>query len=99
MQEKPHLSAETVRFVKFMIAEVKPRPPYFTLFNLITVPIVLLGLVILVVRFSRGLGAVTNLSQAFPWGFWIGFDVVTGVALAGNPIQNPQGKSWDRLVT
>ena len=83
MQEKPHLSAETVRFVKFMIAEVKPRPPYFTLFNMITVPIVLLGLVILVVRFSRGLGAVTNLSQDFPWGFWIGFDVVTGVALAG----------------
>ena len=83
MQEKPKLSKEIVRFVKFMIAEIKPKPPYFTPFNMITIPIILLGLVILVIRFSKGLGAVTNLSQEFPWGFWIGFDVITGVALAG----------------
>lgn len=35
-----------------------------------------------VVRFTRGLGAVTNLSDAFPWGLWIGFDVLCGVGLA-----------------
>ena len=35
-----------------------------------------------VVRFTRGLGAVTNLSDAAPWGLWIGFDVMSGVALA-----------------
>ena len=35
-----------------------------------------------VVRFTRGLGAVTNLSDAAPWGLWIGFDVMAGVALA-----------------
>ncbi|MFC1529361.1 cytochrome c3 family protein [Gemmatimonadota bacterium] len=35
-----------------------------------------------VVRFTRGLGAVTNLSDASPWGLWIGFDVMAGVALA-----------------
>jgi Ni/Fe-hydrogenase subunit HybB-like protein len=40
------------------------------------------GAVILVVRFTKGLGAVTNLSQDYPWGVWIGFDVVTGVAFA-----------------
>ncbi|MCC6364037.1 MAG: Ni/Fe-hydrogenase cytochrome b subunit [Bryobacterales bacterium] len=33
-------------------------------------------------RFSGGLGAVTNLSDAFPWGIWIGFDVLCGVGLA-----------------
>jgi Ni/Fe-hydrogenase subunit HybB-like protein len=82
-QDKPKLSREIVRFFKFMISELKPRPPYFTPFNMITIPIILLGLVILVFRFSKGLGAVTNLSQEFPWGFWIGFDVITGVALAG----------------
>ena len=37
---------------------------------------------ITVVRFTRGLGAVTNLSDAAPWGLWIGFDVMAGVALA-----------------
>ncbi|MFC2161669.1 NrfD/PsrC family molybdoenzyme membrane anchor subunit [Acidobacteriota bacterium] len=83
MQEKPKLSKEFLKFVKFIISEVKPRPPYFTPFNMITIPIILVGLVILVFRFTKGLGAVTNLSQEFPWGFWIGFDVVTGVALAG----------------
>ena len=34
-------------------------------------------------RFIYGLGSVTNLSQETPWGLWLGFDVVTGVALAG----------------
>jgi len=33
-------------------------------------------------RFYGGLGAATNLSDAFPWGLWIGFDMLCGVALA-----------------
>jgi Ni/Fe-hydrogenase subunit HybB-like protein len=33
-------------------------------------------------RFARGLGATTNLSDAFPWGLWVGFDVLCGVGLA-----------------
>jgi len=36
-----------------------------------------------VTRFAFGLGATTNLTDATPWGFWIGFDVMAGVALAG----------------
>ena len=35
-----------------------------------------------VLRFTRGLGAVTNLDDRFPWGLWIGFDVLCGVGLA-----------------
>jgi Ni/Fe-hydrogenase subunit HybB-like protein len=62
---------------------MKPKGPLVTPFNLISIPVILLGLGILVVRFTKGLGAVTNLNQAYPWGFWIGFDVVTGVAFAG----------------
>ncbi|BAS27062.1 NrfD/PsrC family molybdoenzyme membrane anchor subunit [Limnochorda pilosa] len=41
------------------------------------------GLVAAAYRFVFGLGAATNLSDQWPWGFWIGFDVVSGVALAG----------------
>lgn len=40
------------------------------------------GLVAAVVRFGRGLGATTALNDATPWGLWIGFDVMAGVALA-----------------
>ncbi len=38
--------------------------------------------VVTILRFSRGLGATTNLSDQFPWGLWIGFDVLCGVGLA-----------------
>jgi Ni/Fe-hydrogenase subunit HybB-like protein len=41
-----------------------------------------IGAILTVVRFTKGLGAVTNLSDAFPWGLWIGFDVLCGVGLA-----------------
>ena len=40
------------------------------------------GLYATVVRFGWGLGASTNLSDGFPWGIWIGFDVLVGVGLA-----------------
>jgi Ni/Fe-hydrogenase subunit HybB-like protein len=40
------------------------------------------GGVVTVLRYWKGLGAVTNLSDRFPWGLWIGFDVLCGVALA-----------------
>jgi Ni/Fe-hydrogenase subunit HybB-like protein len=33
-------------------------------------------------RFIRGLGATTDLSDSAPWGLWIAFDVMSGVALA-----------------
>jgi Ni/Fe-hydrogenase subunit HybB-like protein len=36
----------------------------------------------LVTRFTGGLGAMTNLSDTCPWGIWIGFDVLAGVALS-----------------
>ncbi|OGU66906.1 MAG: hypothetical protein A2W30_08845 [Ignavibacteria bacterium RBG_16_36_9] len=62
---------------------MNPRGKWLTPFNVISIPIILLGIAILYVRFTQGLGSVTNLSQQFPWGFWIGFDVVTGVAFAG----------------
>jgi Ni/Fe-hydrogenase subunit HybB-like protein len=40
------------------------------------------GTGIILLRFVYGIGAVTNLSDQFPLGLWIGFDVMSGVALA-----------------
>ncbi|MBI3892594.1 MAG: Ni/Fe-hydrogenase cytochrome b subunit [Candidatus Wallbacteria bacterium] len=40
------------------------------------------GVCVTVWRFHSGLGAVTHLSDGMPWGLWIGFDVLCGVALA-----------------
>jgi Ni/Fe-hydrogenase subunit HybB-like protein len=69
--------------LRFLAGELKPRGKAFTPFNIISIPIMILGLIIIIVRFWKGLGAVTNLTQEVPWGLWIGFDVVTGVAFAG----------------
>lgn len=44
--------------------------------------ILLAGVYSTVIRFFYGLGASTNLTDAFPWGLWIGFDVLCGVGLA-----------------
>lgn len=40
------------------------------------------GMATLFVRFTHGLGSVTHLSDRYPWGLWIGFDVLCGVGLA-----------------
>lgn len=80
---RPGLGAELRRFARFIATELRPKGPIFTPFNLITGSILFAAAAILAVRFVKGLGAVTNLSQEVPWGLWIGFDVVTGVALAG----------------
>lgn len=58
------------------------KKPVFTPFNLVTGIVVAIGLVITVLRFTGGLAAVTNLSDDNPWGIWIGFDLLCGVALA-----------------
>lgn len=70
-------------FVGFIRKELKPKGKIFTPFNVISFPIIVLGIVLIVYRLAKGLGAVTNLSQEFPWGIWIGFDVMVGVAFAG----------------
>jgi len=67
----------------FLRRELRPKGRLLTPFNVISVVIMLASAAILVVRFVYGLGSVTNLDQRFPWGLWIGFDVLTGVAFAG----------------
>ncbi len=75
--------AELGRLGRFIRQEMKPKGRIFTPFNVITGAIMGLGAILLVIRFAKGLGAITNLSQDYPWGLWIGFDVITGVAFAG----------------
>lgn len=76
-------TSEFNRVIRLFLRELKPRGKWLTPFNVISIPIIFIGLVILYFRFVYGLGLVTNLNQDFPWGLWIGFDVVTGVAFAG----------------
>lgn len=62
--------------------KIMPAKPKFTLFNVITGIILFIGLILTILRFTKGIGAVTNLDNNNPWGIWIGFDLLCGVALA-----------------
>ena len=53
-----------------------------TLWRVIFLVIMVLGLYSSFVRYFRGLGAVSNMTDQFPWGLWIGFDCLCGVMLA-----------------
>jgi len=54
----------------------------FTPWNIVAGIILAAGIVVTIMRFTMGLGSVTNLSDNNPWGIWIGFDLLCGVALA-----------------
>lgn len=53
-----------------------------TFWRTVLVILLALGLYATYVRFTQGLGAATNLTDQFPWGLWIGFDILCGVGLA-----------------
>ncbi|GFM32398.1 polysulfide reductase NrfD [Desulfovibrio subterraneus] len=55
---------------------------FWTPGNVLTAFILAGGLVLTFLRFYKGIGAVTNLDDNNPWGIWIGFDLMCGVALA-----------------
>lgn len=57
-------------------------PFKITFWRVVLVVIWLAGIIAAFVRFTGGLGAATNLSDKFPWGLWVGFDVISGVGLA-----------------
>ena len=58
------------------------RLPRLSFWRVILMIIMVAGVYATVLRFTKGLSATTNLSDRFPWGIWIGFDVMCGVALA-----------------
>jgi Ni/Fe-hydrogenase subunit HybB-like protein len=53
-----------------------------TFWKVVATIIFVLGLYTIYLRFTGGLAAVTNLNDYFPWGLWIGFDILCGVGMA-----------------
>lgn len=63
-----------------------PRPPHLSARGILVLTFIatlwvgFLGITL--ARFFYGLGSTTNLSDEYPWGLWISFDVISGVALS-----------------
>jgi Ni/Fe-hydrogenase subunit HybB-like protein len=58
--------------------EVKMMTP----FTFLLILVIGIGVILAIYRLTSGLGATTNLNDDFPWGLWIGFDMLGGVAMA-----------------
>jgi Ni/Fe-hydrogenase subunit HybB-like protein len=56
--------------------------PKLTFWRAVLLVILAAGFYSTLLRFTKGLGAATHLTDRFPWGLWIGFDVICGVGLA-----------------
>jgi len=66
-----------------MIAHPNPiRAPFWTPGVLVMAFLMGAAAIAVLARFIGGIGYVSNLSTARPWGIWIGVDVASGVALA-----------------
>jgi Ni/Fe-hydrogenase subunit HybB-like protein len=61
---------------------VTPKLPKITVWRALFAAIIASGLYATYLRVFYGLGGSTNLSDKFPWGLWIAFDVMCGVGLA-----------------
>jgi Ni/Fe-hydrogenase subunit HybB-like protein len=60
-----------------------PGEGQITVYRATLYVILMLGAILAAARLFLGLGATTNLSDAYPWGLWVSFDILAGVALAG----------------
>lgn len=65
--------------------KIKLQLPEFLRMGIL--PVILLVLMciaflVAMVRYAFGIGAISDLSYSYPWGFWISFDLFTGVAIS-----------------
>lgn len=62
--------------------ESNPNIKTWTPATIVMVVLIILGGAVALYRMFYGLGAATNMNDGYPWGFWLGMDVLGGVAMA-----------------
>ena len=45
--------------------------------------IIAVAAVIGFVRFATGIGTIANINNAYPWGWWVGYGIMTMIAIGG----------------
>lgn len=58
--------------------EIKMWTPH----TFVLILFIIIGIAVALYRMVKGLGASTNMNDMYAWGFWLGFDVLGGVAMA-----------------
>ena len=62
--------------------ESNPNIKTWTPATIVMVVLIFAGSAVALYRMFYGLGAATNMNDGYPWGFWLGLDVLGGVAMA-----------------
>ena len=62
--------------------ESNPHIKMWTPATIVMVVLIILGGAVAGYRMLFGLGAATNMNDGYPWAFWLGLDVLGGVAMA-----------------
>ena len=51
--------------------------------DLALLAIMTVGVVLAVMRYAGGIASVANINNAYPWGWWVGYGIMTMIALGG----------------
>lgn len=65
--------------------KIQIKLPEFLRMGILPITLIILmavAVVIALVRYAFGIGAISDLSYSYPWGFWISFDLFTGVVIS-----------------
>ncbi len=67
-----------------LLIDINPRLRHLRVNPIVAVlgSLMLIGAGVALIRFVNGIGAISNLSNTYPWGFWISFDIFTGIAIS-----------------
>jgi Ni/Fe-hydrogenase subunit HybB-like protein len=54
-----------------------------TWWDRVLLAIMAMGAIVAFVRYAAGIGSVANINNAYPWGWWVGYGIMTTIALGG----------------
>ena len=54
-----------------------------TWWDLTLLAVMAIGVVLAVVRYAGGIATVANINNAYPWGWWVGYGIMTMIAVGG----------------
>jgi Ni/Fe-hydrogenase subunit HybB-like protein len=56
---------------------------FLTWWDLMLLAVMAIGVVLAVVRYAGGIASVANINNAYPWGWWVGYGIMTMIAVGG----------------
>ena len=57
--------------------------PRLTWWDWTLLAVMAMGVILAVVRYGAGIASVANINNAYPWGWWVGYGIMTMIALGG----------------